>query len=146
MSKRKKLNKIPDKIDILPELSKKFNLIYCNKIKDILPDKISYTFFDNLAEMIRECGDQICIPFITKYHNLTFAEFDLDIALNKTNKDKEVLIPYFELFFPKEYECPHGDEYKHVYVLCFAKDKDFESTIDCFMFYINKFKKLKVFI
>lgn len=52
-------------------------------------------------------------------------------------------IPFAPLTFPKEYNCPHGPNYKNIYIFFFS---DQIPTLDFMVKTIQRFNKLKAFL
>lgn len=134
-----KENKLWDKlIDYYPLLRESFLLT--EKLKIIKP--ITYSYLVSFVDFYKNIDNKFCITAIHKTQDFVLASKDIAKCLNKREwLDLNMnFIYYVNYQFDKNYECPHGEEYKDVYLLFFTKCENEAIQL------LEKFDKLKAFV
>lgn len=139
MSKGKKKTRSNAK-KLLAELKEKFNLIESPKCKDVLSKvNLTYSYINDFIACAKK-KEKICLTAIAKTNILAFATLDIEQCLKLYGADETHTIYYVDYQFDTDYNCPHGEEFKNVWIMFFARDEQF--IIDMLI----KFQKLKAFI
>jgi len=135
---------------LLENLLKYFTIEHSPKIEKFFDDNVkTYEFLEELPNLSKKQNDPIIMPCITHVHNEVNARVDIGDACKKLFPSrlwKEITIPFIEFSFPPDYDCKHGDSYKHIYIFFLTKFENFEETQDCVLHYLNKLNNLKAFL
>ena len=134
-------------LTLLEELMKSSILEHSPEIENFFDTHVrTYEILEELPNLGRQQKQPIimvCIPWnASEWH----AKMDLEEAYEKLKKSWKDTIPFIEFSFPSDYNCKHGQDYKHVYIFFFSKFNTLEGSRDCFLYYLNKLNNLKAFL
>lgn len=133
--------------ELLESLMKKSYLVHSPEIEALFDEHVrSYEFIEELPKLSMLSDNRIVVPVIPRNSKLWMAERDLDMGYGKLNRQKSDMIPFIEFSFPEDYDCKHGEHYKHVYLFFFTRFSQFEEARDCVMYHFTKLNNLKVFL
>jgi len=137
--------------DLWRELTSKYLLTESLSITDLLKNRkpITYGYLKEFVDFHKKFDENFCITAIYKTQDKVNAGKDILQCLNKRGwsgsiyekygKDK-IPIYYVDYQFANDYDCPHGDDYKDVYLMMFTLSED--ETL----YILQKFEKLKAFV
>lgn len=133
---------------LLESLLKYFTIEHCPEIEKLFDDHVkTYEFLEELPRISEKHNDIIMMPCIPYDYNHEWARMNLSEPYKKLSYPwKGPIVPFIEFSFPLDYDCKHGESWKHVYILCLTKYPKFEDARDSVLYYLNKLNKLKVFL
>jgi hypothetical protein len=133
--------------ELLEALTKKYYLVHSPAIESLFDKYVhSYEFIEELPKLSILSDNPIIMPMVPRNHKIWAAEQDLEIAYRKLNKSKSDMIPFIEFSFPEDYDCKHGESYRHVYSFFFTHSMEFEVAQECVVYHLTKLNNLKVFL
>jgi|SRR6185436_6907690 len=111
---------------------------------------ITYAYIAGFTDFHKKFDENFCITAIHKTQNSWAASLDINQCLNKrswllnnacNNKWRsKFTIYYIDHQFDIDYPCPHGDDYKDVYLMFFTEDEKQTAQM------LEKFNRLKAFV
>lgn len=149
--KRRKANKTaglfniaPNKEDpsiLLAALGKKFNLSESPACKQILSEvRLTYNYLEDFISFAKKKDEKICMTCIAKTSHLGLSSQDIEQCLKGYEVGNEHPIYYVDYQFSADYECPHGESFKDVWLMFVAKDEQLIASM------LARFQNLKVFL
>lgn len=151
MSKRKRKRKdqsiIPfekpksDPVALLAGLKAKFNITESVQCTEIISHiKLTYAYLESFIAFAQKKDEKNCLTAIAKTSNLGLSSMDIEQCLKRYDTGAEHPIYYVNYQFSEDYECPHGIDYKDVWIMFIAADELFIANL------LARFQKLKVFL
>jgi hypothetical protein len=132
---------------LLEDLMKHSVLEHCPEIEEFFDKNIrSYELLEELPKISIKHDNAIVMPCVPPTSSDYHAKMELKVGYDKLHKSWKETVPFIEFSFPLDYNCKHGQEYKHVYIFFFTQFKTFEGARDCTLYYLNKLNNLKVFL
>jgi hypothetical protein len=134
-------------VTLLESLLKHSVVEHCPEIEKFFDDNVkTYEFLEELPRLSIQHDHPIIMPCIPYNDSDYHAKMELKVGYDKLLKSWKDPIPFVEFSFPEDYQCKHGNEYKHVYIFFFTKFTKFDGARDCTLYYLNKLNNLKVFL
>lgn len=141
MSKKLKGAKNTSPEALLEGLKEEFVLHESAICTDIISNiKLTYAYLEDFIYFAKKKDTNICLTAIPKTGHLGFSTQDINQCLRRYEANTSHDIYYVDYKFAEDYECPHGSEYKNIWIMFIAKD---EHTIADLL---SRFQKLKAFL
>ncbi len=146
--KRKKKDKLqipgslkPDPVALLASLKEKFNITESAQCTEVISQiKLTYAYLEDFIAFAKKKDEKICLTAIAKTSHIGLCAMDIEQCLNRYQVGPEHPIYYVDYKFSEDYECPHGPDFKNVWIMFIAQDEEFIASL------LARFQKLKVFL
>ena len=130
-----------DPVALLAGLKEKFNItesIQCTEVMSRI--KLTYAYLEDFIAFAKKKDEKICLTAIAKTSHVGLSSMDIEQCLRRYEAGPEHPIYYVDYQFNNDYECPHGPDYKNVWIMFIAQDEPFIANL------LARFQKLKVFL
>lgn len=128
------------------DLCEKVNLEYSKKIEPLF-ERVTFQYLEEFHQIIKQStNERIIIAAVPRTSSLWSAQQDMKRAFEALDKSWKDPIPYIEHSFAEDYECPHGDSFKHCFFFFFTKYHEFEASEQCVEYYLKRVNQLKAFL
>ncbi len=131
---------------LIEELCNSCNLQYSKPIEELF-DRVTFAYLEEFHALVKQTMNEkiviACVPRNTLLYN---AQQDIKKGLEVLQKPWGDAIPYIEHSFAEDYNCPHGDSFRHCFFFFFTKYHEFEASEECVKYYLKRVNQLKAFL
>jgi hypothetical protein len=131
---------------LIDELCGSYNLQYSKDIEALF-DKATFAYLEEFHKLVKQTmNEKIVIACVPRSSILYTAQQDIKKGLEALEKPYGDGIPYIEHSFAEDYNCPHGDSFRHCFFFFFTKYHEFEASEECVKYYLKRVNQLKAFL
>lgn len=132
------------------KINDRFEILEAKSLtQTVLSYPLTYELLTDFVAFHKNIDNDFCVAAIHKTQDPWMAQLDIEKCLKKrfwhierksAKYKNRKPIYYIDYQFDVAYQCPHGDEYKDVYLMFFTKNEKQTNQM------LQKFNKLKLFI
>lgn len=131
---------------LLYDLSESCEFRYSKTIESLF-EKVTYGYLEEFYKLVKEtANERIIIAAVPRNGILWSAQRDLKRGFDALEKPWKDPLPYIEHSFAEDYNCPHGDSFRHCFFFFFTKYHEFEASEECVAYYLKRINQLKAFL
>lgn len=119
---------------------------YSKKIEALF-DKVTFGYLEEFHSLVKQISkEKIVIAAIPRNSILYSAQRDIKRGFEALDKSWKDPIPYIEHSFAEDYNCPHGDSFRHCFFFFFTQYHEFEASEECVAYHLKRINQLKAFL
>lgn len=132
--------------ELIDKLCESCNLQYSKKIESLF-DKVTFGYLEEFHSIVKQTTkERIIIAAVPRNSIVYSAQRDIKRGFDALDKSWKDPIPYIEHSFAEDYNCPHGDSFRHCFFFFFTQYHEFEASEECVAYHLKRINQLKAFL